>query len=437
MLGEEMRHQTISCQWHFLRCAKKVLHQINKEDRDEFLKLANALIHKAVTKNAYEEYRTKLETICIRANCKSWCNFWHRRRFHFVSAFRGFFLPGVNLAETVQAGMKQQQNHQLLSLVDAAYKDISAWLRQDELYKATLDNCTTEKGWVHNMAQKQADEHRAQQDRVPCYLKDLQKGDPWMEETMIDNFNDFHPEENSGHDFTSTSNRGHGHGWGGCGGRGRGTTSHNQCKTDRAPPKRKRAQAVQPMSSDGASSQAQAIPPMSSEGAPSQAQAIPPNLPHAPPAPLQHPLPPVAPIGMHNVPVPGGQSGHLFGPLVPQNDEDRLLSGQQPAIVMYNRMIQKCFTCEVDFDPNFMCTPHNMVIRSKTRRWRIFNGQKIRCKTYTNAHYCVNNLACVRKQLPGTVKNHMYMGNFYFQSLTPGHKEVPQEYGYWNNILKN
>ena len=226
VLGEEMRQQTISCQWHFLRCAKKVLHHINKEDRDEFLKLANALIHKAVTKNAYEEYRTKLETICIHANCKSWCDFWHRRRFHFVSAFRGFFLPGVNLAEAGQAGMKRQQNHQLLSLVDAAYKDISAWLQQDELYKATLDNCTTQKGWACNMAQKQADEHRAQEDRVPGYLKDLQKGNPWMEETMIDNFNDFHPEENSGHDFTSTSNRGRGYGWGGCGSRGRGTTSY-------------------------------------------------------------------------------------------------------------------------------------------------------------------------------------------------------------------
>ena len=90
------------------------------------------------------------------------------------------------------------------------------------------------------------------------------------------------------------------------------------------------------MSSEGAPSQAQAVPPMSSEGAPSQAQ-VPPNLPPAPHAPLQHPLPPVAPIGMHNVPVPAGESGHLlYGPLVPQNDEDRLLSGQQPA----NRKIE-------------------------------------------------------------------------------------------------
>ena len=310
-----------------------------------------------------------------------------------MSAFRGFFLPGVNLAEAGQAGMKWQQNHQLLSLVDAAYKDISAWLWQDELYKAMLDNCTTKKGWARNMAQKQADEHQAQEDRVPHYLKDLQKGNPWMEETMIDNFNDFHPEENSDYDFTSASNRGRGHGWGGCGSRGRGTTSHYQRKTDRAPPKRQRAQAV---------------PPMSSEGAPSQAQ-VPSNLPPAPHAPLQHPLPPVAPIGMYNVPVPAGELGHLlYGPLVPQNDEDRLLSGRQPAVVMYNRMIQKCFTCEVDFDPDFICTPHNMVIRSKTRRWRIFNSQKIHCRTCTNAYYCIDNLACVRKQLPGTVKSHVH-----------------------------
>ena len=171
------------------------------------------------------------------------------------------------------------------------------------------------------------------------------------------------------------------------------------------------AQAVPSMSSEGAPSQAQAVPPMSSEGAPSQAQ-VPPNLP---PAPLQHPLPPVAPIGMHNVPVPAGESGHLlYGPIVPQNDEDRLLSGQQPAIVMYNRMIQKCFTCEVDFDPDFMCASHNMVIRSKTRRCRIFNGQKIHCKTYTNAYYCIDNLACVRKQLPGTVKKSHVHGQFLF-----------------------
>ena len=110
--------------------------------------------------------------------------------------------------------------------------------------------------------------------------------------------------------------------------------------------------------------------------------------------------------------------------------------GRQPTIVMYNHMIQKCYTCDVRYDPNFMCLSH-MVIRSKTRRSRIINGHKIRCKDYTNAYYSVDNIACLQKELPGTVRDHMYMGNFYFQSLTLGHKAVLEEYGYWKHIVKN
>ena len=29
------------------------------------------------------------------------------------------------------------------------------------------------------------------------------------------------------------------------------------------------------------------------------------------------------------------------------------------------------------------------------------------------------------------------MGNFYFQSVTPAHKTVLEEYGYWKHIVKN
>ena len=131
------------------------------------MKLANSLVRNAVTKNAYEEYHTKLENICIRSNVKSWIDFWHKRYFHFVSAFRGFFLPGVNLAEVGQAGMKCQQNHRLLALVDVAHKDISAQMQQDELYRATIKNCTSARGWACTQAQKQVDEHCTQENRVP------------------------------------------------------------------------------------------------------------------------------------------------------------------------------------------------------------------------------------------------------------------------------
>ena len=167
VLGEDMRQRTVSCQWHFLRCAKKVLHRIDVQDHDDFMKLCNLLFKNAVTKNAYEEYHIKLEMICICNNVKSWINFWHKRHFHFVSTFRGFFMPAVNMAEAGQAGMRCQQSHKLLALVDAVYKDISAQMQQDELYRATIENCTTERGWAHNQAQKIANEHHAQENRVP------------------------------------------------------------------------------------------------------------------------------------------------------------------------------------------------------------------------------------------------------------------------------
>ena len=104
------------------------------------MKLANLLVTNAVTKNACEEYHIKLENICIHSNVKSWIDFWHKRCFHFVSASRGFFQPGVNLVKAGQASIKCHQNHRLLALVDLAHKEISAQMWQDELYRATIEN---------------------------------------------------------------------------------------------------------------------------------------------------------------------------------------------------------------------------------------------------------------------------------------------------------
>ena len=33
--------------------------------------------------------------------------------------------------------------------------------------------------------------------------------------------------------------------------------------------------------------------------------------------------------------------------------------------------------------------------------------------------------------------DHVYMGNFYFQSVTPAHKAVLEEYRYWKHIVNN
>ena len=44
VLSEDMRQRTVSCQWHFLQCPKKVLHRIDVQDRNNFMKLCNLLV---------------------------------------------------------------------------------------------------------------------------------------------------------------------------------------------------------------------------------------------------------------------------------------------------------------------------------------------------------------------------------------------------------
>ena len=46
-------------------------------------------------------------------------------------------------------------------------------------------------------------------------------------------------------------------------------------------------------------------------------------------------------------------------------------------------------------------------------------------------------MECVRGVNKGARKNHIYMSNFYFRSLTPGHVAVLKELGYWDHIIAN
>ena len=43
----------------------------------------------------------------------------------------------------------------------------------------------------------------------------------------------------------------------------------------------------------------------------------------------------------------------------------------------------------------------------------------------------------VRGVNKGVPKNHIYMSNFYFQCLTPGHVAILKEFVYWDHILAN
>ena len=130
-----------------------------------------------------------------------------------------------------------------------------------------------------------------------------------------------------------------------------------------------------------------------------------------------------------------------YGPLVPDAIEKALLETEAPSIVMYNNRIQGCYynKCRHKWDSMFMIPPNNMLFRTKTYRGYTRKADGVRVKnTYkSNAFYCLETMECVHGVNKGACKNHIYMSNFYFRSLTPGHVAVLKELGYWDHILAN
>ena len=60
-----------------------------------------------------------------------------------------------------------------------------------------------------------------------------------------------------------------------------------------------------------------------------------------------------------------------------------------------------------------------------------------RQKFLSNAYFCIQNMDCLQKIVPGVKHKHLYMGNYYFQSLTHEHMDLLKQYGYWDNIINN
>ena len=130
-----------------------------------------------------------------------------------------------------------------------------------------------------------------------------------------------------------------------------------------------------------------------------------------------------------------------YGPLVPDAIEKALLETEVPNIVMYNMRIQGCYygKCHHKWDAMFMIPPNNMLFRMKTYKEYTRKADGVRVKnTYkSNAFYCLETMECVHGVNKGARKNHIYMSNFYFRSLTPGHVAVLKELGYWDRIIAN
>ena len=175
VFGHDAVNRTVTCQWHFLQCARAKAMNVQERHRKTFLKLCKRWI-RAATRSEYDSISAALRTLCERSEILPWFLWWEERKFHIVPAFRGFNLSGLNLAESGQSGMKPKTRKKL-RLIDAAYKDCSQMMRQDEMYKAYIGNISKEIGKGLNIRQIQERDRRAQEDRARRYADALLRGD--------------------------------------------------------------------------------------------------------------------------------------------------------------------------------------------------------------------------------------------------------------------
>ena len=153
VFGAKALRKTVTCQWHFLKCAKAKQKNVKGKWSKTFYKLCRCMV-KAPTRSEYESLSNLIKKICADNSLLEWFMWWDDRRFHIIPAFRGFNLSGLNLAESGQSSMKPKTQKKM-QLIDAAYKDCAQMLRQDETYRAYISNISKEIGKGLNICQIQ------------------------------------------------------------------------------------------------------------------------------------------------------------------------------------------------------------------------------------------------------------------------------------------
>ena len=209
-LGQAMATRTWSCTWHYLRCAQRQSLKFPKDDRKIFLDLAKSLAKDAVTTIQYNNILCELRKMCTSTGRMKWLQFWHNRCEHFVPAFRGFFLPYMNIAESGQNGMRAQQPHgKMLLLVDGVYKDISKQMHTDEMYKAAGRQEAVDIGKSLNLLDLQLYAQKEQEQCAPILARNLVQGNQSLEDSALENpdvdkDDSFYPPESAGHKFVES-----------------------------------------------------------------------------------------------------------------------------------------------------------------------------------------------------------------------------------------
>ena len=352
MFGKDLQKKTISCQWHYLRCARKQSQRIMDTNmKERFLELTKSMVKDAVTKNLYIQFYRELYTICQKFKTTKWLDFWHERRAHYVPGFRGYGYPHLNLAEPGQHTMRTKR----MTLVDVAFEDILKQMHQDELHNEVDGIGCQSKTVIQIMVECEAEQKK----RALLYIKTLQEfkqtGEKlWQENPPTHDPEDpsyFIPEESASHKFIDPDEA------------KKKSKSHQKRKvtqeTIQKPKKKKRTDV----------------------GPATPATCTTPEGPETPAICA-------TPEGLATPQTPAIQKGKVkgkstpkrpsvitpnpndYGPLVPDAIEKTLLQTEVPNIVMYNPRIQGCYygKCCHKWDAMFMIPPDNNLFRMKTYR---------------------------------------------------------------------
>ena len=158
----------------------------------------------------YNDILAKLRMMCTSSGHMKWLQFWHNQHKHFVPAFRGFFLPFMNIAESGQSCMWAQQLHgKMLSLVDALYKDIPKQMHMDAMYKAADRQEVVDTGKYLNLLDLQLYARNEQEQCAPMLARNLEQGNQWLEDSTLENpevdkDDNFYPPETAAHKFVES-----------------------------------------------------------------------------------------------------------------------------------------------------------------------------------------------------------------------------------------
>ena len=137
-----------------------------------------------------------------------------------------------------------------------------------------------------------------------------------------------------------------------------------------------------------------------------------------------------------------GQSAQTspYGPQVPNDYEAEIFKNEVPTVVLYHKSFQVCYPSSYrkQWNPQYMRSPHNILFQMKTfRKYHNKQGKEVIPKIRTNAYFCFKNLDCLKLVHHGIDYCDLYMGNYYFNQLTPGHVELLKQKGYWGPVIQN